>query len=214
MMNNQVPELTPWFKLPAPVESAISTTTGAYFIRIPLASIHDVTKTFTHDMQKLISLIPSLGIADRKQLCAEAGIADSTLRGWLYKSPDFRNAFYTLGEVELEQLATFGQLRAVMEVPGVVERLIELSRQLKPVVDPKTGVVTWSKSSALYTAALRASERLLAMAGVDTVKSKEETKAGDTVQVILQTINNTLTGPRADVGGIAPPVVDSTLTYK
>ena len=169
----QIPEQTPWFRLPdEPVYITISTS-GASYVKLPIAHIHETTRHLTHDQQKLLSLIPSMGIGDRKALCNLAGVADSTLRQWLWKSTEFRNCFFTLGEVELQELANFGQLHAVMEIPGVVERLIEFSRQLKPELDGNNNLV-WSRSPAMYTALLAANDKLLKMAGMDTNKDKDK----------------------------------------
>ncbi len=206
----QIPEQTPWFQ--APVEAVYITTSvsGASYVKYPLTEIHETTRHLTHDQQKLLALIPSMGIGDRAGLCNMAGTAPSTLRQWLWKSTDFRNCFYTLGEVELKELADFGQLHALMEVPGVVDRLIEFARQLKPDLDIK-GNKVWERAPAFYAQLLAANDKLLKMAGVDTNKEKETDTKQTSVQLIINQINGARTERRIDVGGIAPIEVDYTI---
>lgn len=198
----QIPEQMPWFVAPTEPVYVSYSASGAEFVKLALSEIHETTRHLTHDMQKLLSFIPSVGIGDRTKLCGLAGSAPSTLRQWLWRSTAFRNCFYTLGSVELEELADFGQLHALMEVPGVVDRLIEFARQLKPELDNNNQLV-WDKVPAMYAQLLAANDRILKMAGVDTNKEKES-KPETTIQFVLNQINATVTDRHVDIGGIAP----------
>ena len=202
-------EYMPWFVAPAEPVYVSYSSNGAEYVKLPLPEIHETTRDLTHDQQKLLSFIPSIGTGDRAKLCNLAGIAPSTLRQWLWKSAQFRNCFYTLSAVELEELADFGQLHALMEVPGVVDRLIEFARQLKPELDSNNHLV-WDKAPAMYAQLLAANDKILKMAGVDTNKEKDS-KSETTIQFVLNQINSTETSRHIDVGGIAPLTVDYTV---
>ena len=96
-----------------------------------------------------------------------------------------------------------------MEVPGVVDRLIEFARQLKPELDNNNQPI-WDKAPAMYAQLLAANDRILKMAGVDTNKEKES-KPETTIQFVLNQINSTATDRHVDIGGIAPIEVDYTV---
>lgn len=153
---------------------------GAVYKPLTLEEISITSRRFSPSQQRLLALIPEHG-DNKEHLSALAGKSYVTLRNWIQSSEDFRNVFYSLAEMEVKELTDLALLKAKVEAPGAIERVISFARQLRP---DKAG--KWDKAPTFYSQALAANLKVLALAGVKDGEDKQSVNIGQLLVQIAQ----------------------------